>query len=335
MNRPVDRARFAGTRCVVTGGLGFIGSNLALALAAAGADVTVVDASIPTHGANPHNLAGAEGPIEVVDADIGDPAVAAAIEGAALVFNLAGQVSHVDAIEHPLFDLDMNTRSHLLFLETVGRVVPGAMVVHASTRLVYGRPASLPVDETHPCLPVDVNGVTKLAGEQLYRVYGSMHGLRTCSLRLCNVYGPRQRISDDRQGVLPAFIRRALREEPLTLFGAGDQLRDCLYVDDAVEAFLAAALSPHAAGEIFNISHDQPLSLRDVAETLVKVIGYGGVTSVPWPDRHAQIDVGSYFGDSSKAKRLLGWQPRVALDDGLAATIEFYQANLGCYLSST
>jgi UDP-glucose 4-epimerase len=335
VNPPVDRARFAGARCVVTGGLGFIGSNLALALAAAGAEVTVVDASIPTHGANPHNLDGAAGPISVVHADIGDPAVAAAVEGAGLVFNLAGQVSHVDAVEAPLFDLDMNTRSHLRFLETVRRVVPGATVVHASTRLVYGRPRSLPVDEDHPCLPVDVNGVTKLAGEQLHHVYGSMYGLRTCSLRLCNIYGPRQRISDDRQGVLPAFIRRALREEPLTLFGTGDQVRDCLYVDDAVEAFLAAAASPNAPGEIFNISHDQPLSLRDVAETLVKVVGEGCVTSVPWPDRHAQIDVGSYFGDSSKAQRLLGWHPRVALDDGLERTIGFYQANLGCYLSST
>ena len=331
----VDRLRFEGTQCVVTGGLGFIGSNLALALAAAGAHVTVVDASIPTHGANPCNLKGAEGHIDVVHADIGDDGVACAIAGAELVFNLAGQVSHVDAVEKPLFDLDMNVRSHLLFLETVRRVAADAMVVHASTRLVYGRPRCLPVDESHPCQPIDVNGVTKLAGEQLHQAYRAMHGMRTCSLRLCNVYGPRQRISDDRQGVLPAFVRRALRHEPLTVFGAGDQVRDCLYVDDAVDAFLAASVSPDAVGEVFNISHDQPLPLRDVAETLVKVVGDGCVASVPWPDRHAQIDVGSYFGDSSKAQRLLGWRPRVTLDDGLARTIEFYRADLACYLPST
>ena len=331
----VDRRRFAGARCVVTGGLGFIGSNLALALATAGAHVTVIDASVGTHGANPCNLKGAAGPIDVVHAGIGDDAVAGAIAGAELVFNLAGQVSHMDAVEKPVFDLDMNVRSHLLFLETVRRVAPGAVVVHASTRLVYGRPHSLPVDENHPCRPVDVNGVNKLAGEQLHHVYRAMHGLRTCSLRLCNVYGPRQRICDDRQGVLPAFIRRALRHEPLGVFGDGDQVRDCLYVDDAVEAFLAASVTPEAVGEIFNISHDQPLPLRDLAETLVKVAGDGCVTCVPWPDRHARIDVGSYFGDSSKAHRILGWRPRVALDEGLTRTIEFYRADLGCYLSST
>lgn len=321
---------------MVTGGLGFIGSNLSLALAAAGADVTVIDNSVPTHGANPCNLQGAAGPIEVVHAGIGgDGVVAGVVAGAEFVFNLAGQVSHVDAVVDPVFDLDTNTRSHLLFLETLRRVAPDCVVVHASTRLVYGRARSLPVDEAHPCEPHDVNGVTKLAGERLHLVYQGIHGLRTSSLRLCNVYGPRQRIIDDRQGVLPAFIRKALRKEPLTVFGTGEQIRDCLYVDDAVEAFLAASLNPAAVGEVFNISHDGPVSLREVAEVLVDVAGGGCVTSVPMPHQHAQIDVGSFYGDSSKAARVLGWQPRVALRDGLTRTIEFYRESLGCYLSST
>lgn len=332
----VDRGRFAGKSCVVTGGLGFIGSSLSLALAGAGAHVTVIDAAIPTHGANPHNLDGAAPPIPVVRADIGDAdLVAPVVEGAELIFNLAGQVSHVDAMADPVFDLEMNVRSQLRFLETLRRASPGAVVVHASTRLVYGRPASLPVDEEHPCAPHDVNGITKLAGEQLHLLYHRTYGLATCSLRLCNVYGPRQRIVDDRQGVLPAFIRKALRGEPLTVFGTGDQLRDCLYVDDAVEAFLAAASTPGAAGGIFNISHDKPLPLRVIAEELVALAGGGNVVSVPWPDQHAQIDVGSYFGDSSKAARVLGWQPRVDLPDGLARTLEFYRKDLACYLPST
>lgn len=332
----IDRRRFEGTHCVVTGGLGFIGSNLSLALAASGADVTVIDAAVPTHGANPANLSGAAGPITVVHADIGDHgAVAEAVARAQFVFNLAGQVSHIDAMERPVFDLDMNVRSHLRFLETLRHVSPNSVVVHASTRLVYGRPQSLPVDESHPCNPHDVNGVTKLAGEQLHLVYQRMHGLRACSLRLCNVYGPRQRIDDDRQGVLPAFIRMALADQPLTVFGKGQQVRDCLYVDDAVEAFLAAAVSPAAAGEVFNISHDRPLPLRFIAEEVVKVVGRGRVVSVPWPHDQAQIDIGSYFGDSSKAARVLGWRPRVTLRDGLVGAVEFYRERLACYLSST
>lgn len=332
----IDRRRFEGTKCVVTGGLGFIGSNLSLALAAAGADVTVIDAGVPTHGANPANLSGAARPIEVINADIGDRgAVAEAVTAARFVFNLAGQVSHIDAMERPVFDLDMNVRSHLEFLETLRHMAPDCIVVHASTRLVYGRPLSLPVDETHPCNPHDVNGVTKLAGEQLHLVYQRMHGLRACSLRLCNVYGPRQRIEDDRQGVLPAFIRMALEDQPLTLFGKGQQIRDCLYVDDAVEAFLAAAVSPAAVGEVFNISHDRPLPLRFIAEEVVDVVGRGRIVSMPWPHDRAQIDIGSYFGDSSKAARVLGWRPQVSLREGLVGAVEFYRERLPCYLSST
>jgi len=332
----IDRRRFGGTKCVVTGGLGFIGSNLSLALAAADADVTVIDAAVPTHGANPANVSGAARPIQVVHTDIGDHgAVAEAVTGAHFVFNLAGQVSHIDAMERPVFDLDMNVRSHLGFLETLRHVAPDCVVVHASTRLVYGRPLSLPVDETHPCNPHDVNGVTKLAGEQMHLVYQRVHGLRACSLRLCNVYGPRQRIDDDRQGVLPTFIRMALENQPLTLFGNGQQIRDCLYVDDAVEAFLAAAVSPAAVGEVFNVSHDRPLPLRFIAEEVVSVVGRGRIVSVPWPHDRAQIDIGSYFGDSSKAARVLGWQPRVTLRDGLVGAVEFYRERLACYLSST
>ncbi|HEX6312238.1 MAG TPA: NAD-dependent epimerase/dehydratase family protein, partial [Acidimicrobiia bacterium] len=237
--------RFAGRRCLVTGGLGFIGSNLALELAGGGAEVTVVDARVARHGANPHNLDEAAAPIAVIDADIGDAdALRGTVSETDYVFNLAGQVSHVDSMQDPLFDLDVNTRSHLAFLELLRQVNSEARVVYTSTRQVFGQPRYLPVDEDHPVSPVDVNGVTKYAAEQFHFLYGQYYGLRTTAVRLTNVYGPRQRLRDEFQGFLPIFVARALRDEALVVFGEGRQERDCLYVDDVVECLLSAITSP-------------------------------------------------------------------------------------------
>jgi nucleoside-diphosphate-sugar epimerase len=317
----------------VTGGLGFIGSNLALALAAAEADVTVVDALVPRHGGNPHNLAGAARPITVIEADIGDGGAVRDVAAASdVVFNLAGQVSHIDSMNDPLFDLDVNGRSQFGFLETLRAVNPEAVVVFTSTRQVFGRPRYLPVDEEHPVSPVDVNGITKLAAEQLHLLYASLYGLRASAVRLTNVYGPRQRLRDDFQGFLPIFVRRALRGETITVFGDGSQERDCLYVDDVVECLLLAAATPDAVGEVFTVGNDERLQLRAIAEAVVNAAGRGQLELVPWPPDRDAIDIGSYFGDSSKAKRILGWSPRTDLAEGMARTVEFYRAHLTAYL---
>ncbi len=327
----------------MTGGSGFIGSNLALALADAGATVTVVDSLVERHGANPANLvpdaagpaAGEPAPdprIEVVVADIGDAAaVAPALEGADHVFNLAGQVSHVDSMADPMFDLQVNTTSQFAFLELVRRVAPGASVVYASTRQIYGKPRYLPVDEEHAVCPVDVNGITKYAAEQLHTLYAEVYGLAACSLRLTNVYGPRQRLRDDFQGFLPIFVRRALDDQPISVFGDGAQLRDSLYVDDVVDCMLLAATTPGAAGEVFNVNNDERLSLREIAEAIVAAAGSGRVEYQPWPPDRDAIDIGSYFGDASKAKRILGFQPRVAFADGMARMVEFCRARREWY----
>jgi nucleoside-diphosphate-sugar epimerase len=334
----LSRDAFAGRRCLVTGGLGFIGSNLALALVRHGAEVTVLDARVPRHGANPWNLVPDDGSepdsrVAVIDADLADDSdeVRDAARAAEVVFNLAGQVSHVDSMNDPLFDLHSNTTSQFAFLDRLRRDNPDTTVVFTSTRQLFGKPRYLPVDEEHPVAPVDVNGITKYAAEQLHLLYHEVYGLRTCAVRLTNVYGPRQRLRDDFQGFLPIFVRRALRDETITVFGDGRQERDCLYVDDVVECLMLAAIAPDAPGQLFNVGNDERLELRAIADAVVGAAGSGRVEHVEWPPERDAIDIGSYFGDSSKAKRMLGWEPRTLFGEGIERTIAFYRRRLAWY----
>ena len=225
----------------------------------------------------------------------------------------------------PTFDLDVNTRNHLALLEELRAHNPDARVVFTSTRQLFGRPRYLPVDEDHPVAPVDVNGITKYAAEQLHLLYGESYGLSATVVRLTNVYGPRQRLRDDFQGFLPIFVRRALLDQPILVFGEGTQQRDCLYVDDVVDCLLRAADSPDAPGEVFNVGNDEHLALRELAQMIIDAAGSGSIEFVPWPSDRDAIDIGSYFGDSSKAKRLLGWVPETEFGDGIRRTVEFYR----------
>jgi UDP-glucose 4-epimerase len=295
--------------------------------------VTVVDALVPTHGGDRVNLDGAAGRIDVIEAHVDDVGVVRdAAAAAELIFNLAGQVSHVESMERPRFDLEINTASQLGFLEILREAGSNAAVVYTSTRQIFGHPRYLPVDEDHPVSPVDVNGISKSATEQLHLLYGELYGIRASSVRLTNVYGPRQRLRDNLQGFLPIFVRRALSGEPITVFGDGAQERDCLYVDDVVECLLLTARSAEAPGEVFNVGNDERLSLRGIAEAVVAAAGSGSIESVPWPHDRDAIDIGSYYGDSSKAKRLLGWEPRTSFADGITKTIEFYRSHRPRYM---
>jgi UDP-glucose 4-epimerase len=326
----VTRARpgadLAGARVVVTGGLGFIGANAVHRLVEIGASVVVVDALVPHHGGDPANLDElAPGLIEVVVADIADGAAADAVRGADVVLNIAGQVSHLDSMERPLVDLELNVRSHVAFLESVRRVAPEAAVVQTSTRQVYGRPQYLPVDEDHPTHPIDVNGIDKLACEQFHLLYGTRYNLRTTVLRLTNVYGPRQHLGREGLGFLPVFVRQALLGEDIVLFGDGTQRRDCVHVDDVVDALVLAALTADAPGEIFNLGHEDALTLDEIAHLTQLAAGQGGgIRTVPWPEDLVPIDIGSFHGDFAKAKRVLGWAPRIAFRDGIRSTIDHY-----------
>ena len=311
--------------CVVTGGLGFIGSNLVHRLTSLGATVRVIDALVPTHGGNLHNLDGVAGTVDVLESDIGDDRVAKWVGDATHVFNLAGQVSHLDSMLDPEGDLRFNALTHCQFLETLRRENPGARVVHASTRQVYGRALRTPVDEQHRTRPLDVNGVAKLAGEQLHLVYAHAHSMPITSLRLGNVYGPRQRLDSNVLGFLPVFIRTALRGGTIELFGDGSQRRDCLHVDDVVDAFVLAT-SAAGIGAVYNIGHQRSHSLADIAATLSQLGAPGTqVRLTPWPDDHARIDIGSFESDSSAARRELGWWTNIDLADGLRSTLDFYR----------
>ncbi|HEY5423878.1 MAG TPA: NAD-dependent epimerase/dehydratase family protein [Ilumatobacteraceae bacterium] len=320
------------TTCVVTGGLGFIGSNLAHALVGSGAEVRVVDALVDDHGGDRRNVGDID--VEIVEAEIGDDIVAEAVADADVVFNLAGQVSHLASMRDPLRDLHFNALTHAAFLETLRRVNPTARIVHTSTRQVYGRPLQSPVDELHPTRPVDVNGVAKLAGEQLHLVYHTAHGMNTTSLRLTNVFGPRQRLSSDQLGFLPVFIRKAMLGEEILIFGDGLQRRDCVFVDDVVDALLAST-APEAIGKVFNVGNVVDHSLAEIASAVIETTASsGGLRLVPWPEAQHRIDIGSFHTDGSTIAEALGWKATTSLDAGLRATTRFYREHQW-YLSST
>ncbi len=323
----------AGAKCVVTGGLGFIGSNLVHALVHAGASVHVVDALVPHHGGDPRNLDGVT-PDELLIAPLDDDGVAGLVERADVVFNVAGQVSHHASMTDPLTDLELNVRSQVAFLETLRRTAPGCRIVLTSTRQVYGRPVRLPVDEDHPTNPVDVNGIDKLACEQYHLLYGTIHGLRPTVLRLTNVYGPRQNLSKDGLGALPVFLRRALTDQPIQLFGTGEQLRDCLHVDDVVGAIVTAT-TDRSVGAIVNLGHEHSWSLREIVGEILELSrSSSDLSYVPWPPDLERIDIGDFQGDWTRAAELLGWKPTIGLVDGLRSTIDFYRKH-PWYLSST
>ncbi|MCW5979338.1 MAG: GDP-mannose 4,6-dehydratase [Bryobacteraceae bacterium] len=325
---------YAGRRTLVTGGLGFIGSNLALALARQGALVTVVDSMVDGCGANPHNLDDADGAIDVIHADISDQErMAGILPDQEVVFNLAGEISHSNSVRCPERDLDLNARAHLRFLESCRRYSPSARVIYASSRQVYGAPNYLPVDESHPVQPSDFNGVHKWAAETYHRLFSTVHGLDTISIRLTNTYGPRQALHLPWQGFIGTFVSRALRGDDIVVFGDGAQLRDMMYVDDVTEAFLLAGLTPFREGVknlLLNISGPRAMPLSEVAETLAEAAceqlhRRPPVRYTPFPDAHRRIDIGSYFGDSTKLQSWTGWRPAIDFRQGIALTLCFFR----------
>ncbi|HMC77062.1 MAG TPA: NAD-dependent epimerase/dehydratase family protein [Vicinamibacterales bacterium] len=329
------REFYRGRRVLVTGGVGFIGSNLARQLVGLGADVLLVDSMIPDYGGNLFNIDGIEDRIRVNFGDIRNESVMdVLVRDREIIFNLAGQVSHIDSMRDPYTDLDINCRAQLSMLEACRRFNPAVKVVFAGTRQVYGKPDRLPVDESHLVRPIDVNGVNKAAGEYYHLLYNNAFGVRACSLRLTNVYGPRQLIRHNRQGFIGWFIRLAIEDAEIQVFGDGSQMRDFVYVEDAADAFLRAGASAACDGEVFNVGGLEPIAHRDLVDLLLSVAGTGRVKYVPWPADKKAIDIGSFYSDSSKVAAATGWTPRVSLREGFQRTIEFYRANLSRYVEA-
>jgi UDP-glucose 4-epimerase len=324
---------YRGRRVMITGGLGFIGSNVARRLVDLGADVLLMDSLIPGSGANFFNINGIADKVRVNIADVRqESTMNHLVRDREVIFNLAGQVSHIDSMRDPYTDLEINCRSQLSILEACRKFNPAVKVVFAGTRQVYGKPDSLPVTEAHLVRPVDVNGINKAAGENYHLLYNNVFNVRACSLRLTNVYGPRQLIKHNRQGFIGWFIRLALEGGEIQIFGDGSQIRDFVYVDDAADAFLRAGASDTCNGQVFNVGGSEPISHTDLVALLLDVAGTGSVRHVPWPTEKKAIDIGSFYADSSRFRGAVGWQPRVPLREGFTKTLEYYRAHAAEYL---
>jgi UDP-glucose 4-epimerase len=323
---------YRGRRVLVTGGLGFIGSNLCRALVDLGAEVLAVDSLLPDYGGNLFNLENYEGRVRINIADVRGHAMEYLVRGQDVLFNLAGQVSHIDSMTDPFTDLEINCRSQLWILEAVRKNNPEIKIVYAGTRQVYGKPQRLPVDETHPLQPTDVNGINKISGELYHLVYHSVYGIRATSLRLTNTYGPRQLIRHNRQGFIGWFIRKTVLGEEIQVFGDGLQRRDFDYVDDVVDAFLRAGASEDANGQVFNLGGDEAISLLDLVKLMIEIAGKGSYVVVPFPPDRKRIDIGDFYSDATKIGKTLGWSPTVRLRDGLARTLDYYGRHKERYL---
>jgi UDP-glucose 4-epimerase len=319
-------------RVLITGGLGFIGSNLARALLDVDAKVTLVDSLIPEYGGNLFNILDIRDHVSVNVCDVRDSyAMSYLLKDKDYLFNLAGQTSHLDSMVDPKTDLDINTTAQLSILECCRKVNPEIKIVFASTRQLYGKPMYLPVDEMHAVRPVDVNGINKLAGESYHLLYNNVYGINSTVLRLTNTYGPGMRIRDARQTFLGTWIRMLIEKVPIKIFGDGGQLRDFNYVDDCVDAMLAVGSNDKANGKVYNLGSKDIVSLKDLAKMMIEIMKEGSYELIPFPSDRKAIDIGDYYGDYSLLSSDIGWHPKTSLKEGISKSLIFYKKNFANY----
>jgi UDP-glucose 4-epimerase len=331
MSSPGD-TYWRGRRVLITGGVGFIGSNLAHRLAALGSDIILVDSLVPEYGGNLFNVAGLEGKARINISDIRDQhSLRYLVADREIIFNLAGQTSHLDSMHDPFTDLEINCAAQLRLLEVCRHHNPKVKIVFASTRQIYGKPAYLPVDEKHLLGPTDVNGINKMAGEWYHILYNNVYGVSSTALRLTNTYGPRMRVKDARQTFLGVWVRAVVEGRPFEVWG-GEQLRDFTYVDDCVEALMLAAESPQTAGKVFNLGGEPIVSLTQTAEAMIAANGGGKFEVREFPAERKRIDIGDYYADDRAFRSAVNWAPKVRLEDGLRQTLAFYRQNLSHYI---
>ncbi len=323
---------FRNKKVLITGGMGFIGSNLARTLVGFGSKVILVDSMIPEYGGNLFNIVGIEDKVQINFSDVRDShSMKFLIKGQDYLFNLAGQTSHMDSMQNPATDLEINCAAQLSILEACRLYNPQIRIVFASTRQIYGKPDYLPVDEKHPVRPVDVNGINKSAGEWYHILYNNVHGIEACALRLTNTYGPRMRVKDARQTFLGIWFTRLLQNKPIEVWGGG-QLRDFTYVDDCVSALLKCAVDEKAIGKIYNLGGERIVSLKDLAELCISVYESGEYVVKDFPEERKKIDIGDYYSDFNLIRDEIGWEPRISLEEGTRRSLDFYKENLSYYL---
>ncbi len=322
----LNEKAFQGKKVLVTGGLGFIGSNLAIRLVALGAKVTIVDNMMPRLGGNLFNVKEIMDQIQINFSDVRDEhSMDYLVKDQDFIFHLAGQVNHVDSIRNPIQDLDINCRGTLVLLESCRKYNRKVRIVFSGTRGEYGASVRLPVGEDHPTNPKGIYAVTNLSAEKMVLVYDDVHKISGTCLRITNTYGPRHQMAHDEYGVLNWFVRKAIDDEMIPVFGDGHILRDFLYVDDLVECFLQVATHPEARGEVFNVGTGLPISFLDLAKKIVEIAGTGRVAFTEFTKERKEVEPGDYYTDISKIKRIVGWEPKVNLENGLQRTIEFYR----------
>jgi nucleoside-diphosphate-sugar epimerase len=326
---------YSGKNILITGGLGFIGSTLAIRLVNLGANVTLVDSMIPDYGGNLFNIEPIKDKVRINFSDVRDPhSMEYLVKGQDYLFNLAGQISHIDSMNDPLTDLDINTRAQVFILEACRKFNRSIRIVFASTRQLYGKPQYLPVDERHPLNPIDVNGINNLAGERYHLLYHDVYDMSTVVLRLTNTYGPRQLLKHNRQGFIGVFVKQILQGEKLLIYGDGKQVRDMNYVDDVVDALLVAGIKEESYGQAYNLGGSEPISLHNLAKLLVELNGSGEFELMPFPAEKKRIDIGDYYGDYRKFSQMTGWQPKTSVRDGFAKMLAYYKENLSYYLDA-
>lgn len=326
---------FKGRNTLILGGLGFIGSNLAIRLVNMGANVTLVDSMLPQFGGNLLNVESIKDKIQINFSDIRDKySMDYLVREADVIYSVAGQTSHVESMTDPIQDLDINCRSQLAILESCRAHNPDVTILYASTRQIYGRPQYLPVDENHPVVPIDVNGINKLAAENYYTLYSNVYGMKCVSLRLSNTYGPRQHLSGDKQGFAGIFIRLAISGKKVKIFGDGMQLRDFNYIDDVVDAFLLATDNVRLYGKAYNLGSNKHYSLLDFVKILKRHCNFD-FELVPFPSDHKAIDIGDYYADYSLFRSVTGWEPKIDLEEGLEQTIAYFRPRSQSYWSES
>jgi len=317
---------YQGKKIIITGGLGFIGSSIAIKLAGIAREITLVDSLIPEYGGNVFNIEPVKDKVKINIADVRDEAsMNALVKDKDFMFNMAGTLSHIDSMTNPYLDLEINCRSQLTILEACRKNNLDIKIVYAGTRGEYGKIKYSPVDELHPLIPTDVNGINKIAGEFYHILYNDVYGIRATSLRLTNTFGPRHQMKHSKQGYLNWFLRLAMDDQEITIYDEGKPKRDFTYIDDVVSAFIIACASDEANGHVYNIGSGRGVSIFESAQAVINAAKSGRIKHVVYPADKKAIEIGDYTADYSKFKNQFGWDTEISFEEGLNRSYEYYR----------